>query len=371
MKKDLLSYISNYHREESFCFKHNKMEISRFNAIVCITFSALLAAITLTLGIMFRFLRIVPTRLNDFYGYAFVISLAFFLVSILIVKWHIEFSTLLIYVFSIWAYVFAIILGYKILDGTQISVLFVCFQMIMPLLILDMTGRINLFVVIMLVINLVICQQNKPNVSFLYDALFGICCTVSSIFFGIIVRKYIFSSIEKSRLLGIRSNTDVLTGLPNRRSLFDQLAKSAAGKERKKVNAIIMIDIDWFKNYNDTYGHQAGDFCLQRLGQCFSDFAEKNEIAMYRYGGEEFTGIGYEITEAQLESYAHDLRAAVQDLAIPYPSSKEGVITISVGYVFKKSQVEQSYDLILQMADDALYQAKTKGRNCVCASKPM
>ena len=164
------------------------------------------------------------------------------------------------------------------------------------------------------------------------------------------------------------SITDGLTGLVNRRRFDEVLATESARAQRtKQPLAILMIDIDWFKKYNDHYGHQAGDVCLSRVASVLKSSARRPSDLVARYGGEEFTVITADTDVDKAVKFADALCRAVAALEIPHAQSLYGKITISVGFAAGVPDYENSGEALLRRADTALYQAKDAGRNRVAA----
>jgi len=164
------------------------------------------------------------------------------------------------------------------------------------------------------------------------------------------------------------STTDGLTGLANRRRFDEVLAAESARAQRSgQPLAILMIDIDWFKKYNDHYGHQAGDVCLKRVASVLKSSARRPSDLVARYGGEEFTVIivGTDVDEAG--GLADALCRSVAALEIPHAQSLHGKVTISIGFAADVPDQENGGEALLKRADAALYQAKDAGRNQVAA----
>ncbi|KQT46819.1 hypothetical protein ASG52_14065 [Methylobacterium sp. Leaf456] len=159
------------------------------------------------------------------------------------------------------------------------------------------------------------------------------------------------------------SHTDALTGLPNRRHLADTLDDWLS---RPDAMALMMIDIDHFKLYNDALGHPAGDDCLRRIAGTFADFARRHDAFCARFGGEEFTVLVRDGgSELALARCARQLGKAVEALALVHPARADGigVATISIGVARRpEGAVLPAADLIAE-ADRALYAAKRRGRN--------
>ncbi len=164
-----------------------------------------------------------------------------------------------------------------------------------------------------------------------------------------------------------QSVRDPLTGLYNRRFLEEVLDRELAQLERKNLPlALIMIDVDHFKNFNDTFGHEAGDAVLRDLGGVLQRNVRGGDIAC-RYGGEEFTVI---LPEANLDiarQRAEILRDATRELRLVHDGKSLGAVTLSLG-VAACPEHGRKRDHLLQAADAALYEAKNGGRNRVVVS---
>lgn len=166
------------------------------------------------------------------------------------------------------------------------------------------------------------------------------------------------------------SMTDGLTGLANRRCL-DQHSETLwqQALHNGSAFAILMLDIDWFKHYNDHYGHQQGDLALREVAQRVASMARRSNDLAARYGGEEFVLLlDNTETEAALE-LAERLRAEIENQNIAHDCSPLKHITVSIGVaVFKPEQPASSLDELYLLADAALYKAKATGRNQVAIS---
>lgn len=158
---------------------------------------------------------------------------------------------------------------------------------------------------------------------------------------------------------------DGLTGLQNRRTLNTELVKHfEAAVMLQEPLAALMIDIDFFKAYNDRYGHQAGDECLVAVAKVLNEALERPKDSLTRYGGEEFLALlpGTDLAGAML--LAERMRKAVLEMQIIHDSSSVArFITISVGYASYIPKKDELRTKIINMADEALYKAKNSGRN--------
>ncbi|UTC78057.1 diguanylate cyclase [Treponema sp. OMZ 799] len=170
--------------------------------------------------------------------------------------------------------------------------------------------------------------------------------------------------ISANEQLTVLSTVDELTGVGNRRQL-DTVGKDfwRKGLDNKQQISLIMIDIDLFKQYNDLYGHPAGDNVLRSVAQTL----QKNLRAKYdflgRYGGEEFLILLYNSSAAETMKIAEKLRIEVKNLKIEHSAAKDKVLTISLGAYASIPANELSYETMLSFADAALYKAKESGRD--------
>jgi len=160
---------------------------------------------------------------------------------------------------------------------------------------------------------------------------------------------------------------DALTGMKNRRVFDEHLAHLwQQAVQDRRVIAVLVLDVDHFKAYNDRYGHLAGDLALRRVAQTIQRFVRRPMDLMARYGGEEFAAILYDVEADQAKEVAERIRRAVAELAIEHRDSRTAVaVTISVGVAVVNATADRSARGALQLADQALYEAKVRGRNRV------
>lgn len=170
----------------------------------------------------------------------------------------------------------------------------------------------------------------------------------------------------ESHLAVSRAEHDALTGLSNRRVFDEQLERFWQLATDSRVSlAIVLMDVDHFKAYNDVYGHQAGDLALQRVAQTLRALVPGPEDVLARYGGEEFALIMYDVDGAEMEDTAARMRRAISDLGIVHRESQVRRVTISAGVAVVRPSAERGSKGALQLADEALYEAKVRGRNRV------
>lgn len=175
------------------------------------------------------------------------------------------------------------------------------------------------------------------------------------------------TSFLESQLIAQIAEQDSLTGTKNRRVFDEHLAGlwSRAIEERRCLS-ILLIDVDHFKAYNDCYGHQAGDRALRRVSQAVQTFIRSPLDILARYGGEEFAAVLYDVDGRKAKDIADQMRCAVEDLRIEHRGSRSCAgVTISVGVAAIEPTRERDPSGALQLADQALYDAKTHGRNRV------
>lgn len=159
---------------------------------------------------------------------------------------------------------------------------------------------------------------------------------------------------------------DGLTQVSNRRHFDDHLKQVWQRLSEKQLPlSLILCDIDYFKFYNDTYGHPAGDDCLKRVASIMSGYAYRPSDVIARYGGEEFGIILPEMSLEKAGRMAETIRDSIEDLEIPHCKSALGVVTMSFGVSSLIPHESISLETLILTADRALYEAKANGRNQV------
>jgi diguanylate cyclase (GGDEF)-like protein len=166
--------------------------------------------------------------------------------------------------------------------------------------------------------------------------------------------------------LTVMASIDPLSGLANRRGFQSRLDFEWMKAQQYDCElSLLMIDVDHFKLYNDTYGHPEGDVCLTRIGETLAGIAADTMGFAGRYGGEEFCLLLPNIDAAHALAIGETVRTAILGLAVPHCTSGHGIVTVSVGVAgTRPSEVQTPGDLI-EAADAALYAAKRRGRNAV------
>lgn len=165
--------------------------------------------------------------------------------------------------------------------------------------------------------------------------------------------------------LEVTSNLDPLTSVANRRKFDEHLDREWKRAVRAGIPiSMILLDIDFFKEYNSRYGHPGGDQCLKRMAQGVRDVARRPADLFARYGGEEFAIILPETPSAGAAHIAEMVRKLVEGLGIEHESSPHKVVTTSIGVASIRPGRDASSEMLIKAADRALYRAKEEGRNC-------
>jgi diguanylate cyclase (GGDEF)-like protein len=171
--------------------------------------------------------------------------------------------------------------------------------------------------------------------------------------------------------LVLLARTDDLTGLHNRRTFGEILETEwRHAKRSHKAFSLLFIDIDRFKEYNDTYGHQAGDAALAAVAHCIGDTIRRPADSAARYGGEEFVVLLPDTPVSAAAVIAERIRSAISELAIEHVGSEFGRVTASIGAVSWTPDQDNDVRTVIRAADQALYSAKAAGRNKVEALYP-
>lgn len=171
---------------------------------------------------------------------------------------------------------------------------------------------------------------------------------------------------EANRKLTALSVTDELTGIGNRRCFDETLPEEwRRAKRNGQYLALAMLDVDWFKKYNDYYGHQVGDECLRKVASAIQSHVNRAGDLFARYGGEEFALVVTAANSSDALEFVQSIREIVEAMQIPHEMSPFGVVTVSIGIAGVVPQGDEEVTPLLSQADIALYRAKESGRNQV------
>ncbi len=208
----------------------------------------------------------------------------------------------------------------------------------------------------------------QPPESVLYHVtVLTVTATVGAFVYRGVERQLRTSFLERG-LMGEMVARDGLTGLKNRGAFDDYFPRmwQQALRDRRAL-ALLLIDVDHFKAYNDRYGHQAGDQALRRVAQVVQGFARRPLDIAARYGGEEFVLALFDLSSDSVREMAEQLRISIHALNITHEdSATASYVTASVGVAIVAPRLGRSPEGTVQVADEALYSAKRSGRNCVC-----
>ena len=179
------------------------------------------------------------------------------------------------------------------------------------------------------------------------------------------IQELIHQLEDEKEIAEHNSITDSLTGLSNRRFFDEDMRREFYRLKRSGAPlSLIMLDVDHFKKYNDTYGHIMGDECLKQIGSLLNHIVGRVPDAAARYGGEEFVVILPETENEGAMLIAEKIRKAVENLKIPHTASDTApFVTVSLGVVTAYMTNFTAAEQIVNMADEAMYAAKQTGRN--------
>lgn len=208
-------------------------------------------------------------------------------------------------------------------------------------------------------------KELKENNQYLfYISSFGLVCVMFIIFIN---RKFYLKNKKYINKIEELTITDGMTGLYNRRYFDEVFEKSLKIQQRTGQTLIFIIfDIDFFKQYNDTYGHQAGDVAIKAIAQSTKESLRRAGDMAFRLGGEEFGILCVGMSKSEVLPFAQSIRKNIENRKIEHKSSYvSSYLTISMGVIVVESGMIKSTSEIYKHADDALYLAKESGRNQV------
>jgi diguanylate cyclase (GGDEF)-like protein len=193
---------------------------------------------------------------------------------------------------------------------------------------------------------------------------------------GFIILSFVLAAQFRRRMraeseLQLLARTDGLTGLHNRRTLGEILDQEwRRARRTRSLFSLLFVDIDRFKAFNDAYGHQAGDDALAAVARCIGDNIRRPADTAARYGGEEFVVVLPDTPAEGAACIAEKIRAAISDLSIEHAGSEFGRVTASIGLASWQPERDDDVSALIRAADEALYDAKARGRNRVMLASP-
>lgn len=351
----IISLISTSQRRYKKLALKNKLAISEYNEkmISILPLIGLLTILIPLLSVPFS-----SSKTNVIPAYVTILMIYAILLIAFKLKAMKKYSLIGIYIVFSVIFLFAIYLSVIHTPDMRATILLGVFC-IMPLNFIDHPVRITIFAFFWLVVHTILAFWLKPQYA-LDDTINCLCFCIIGCFLGNNMVRIRLESYEMSRLHIFEKETDILTGLHNRRKLFETIALLET-TDLEKPSGILMIDIDHFKNLNDKFGHAAGDKCLTSFGEVLLNYTKNFHLHFFRYGGEEFLALAYGYKKEELYSVAESLRIVVQNANLNGRN-----ITVSIGVSFCNEEEPIRYDKIIDNADMAVYEAKKTGRNKVC-----
>lgn len=375
LKKNITSFLSPITRE---LFVNNKKQINKTNKTL-LSFTAIISIILFSCMLVIIFAipmdRHNPFKTNFTYVYLYVGML---LISALILIYCLTIAdkqpALIIpsfyFIFAA-IYIYAIINRFFAVPHGEVFT-FEIVMVLMPIVLLDRTWRLCLVEALFLAVFIFFdftFGKTMFDLAWRDDLVNMIICLTIGCFGGHTIRYSRIQALENERIVAVQRDTDELTMLPNRRKLFHELRKSFDGRSAP-ITCLFIADIDYFKKYNDTFGHPAGDEVLHKIGSYFKKFSEETGFELYRYGGEEFIGLYRASVDIDYADTIHQLCKEVRDLKIERALPNMPYITVSVGFAIAEKATPVGYDDFISKADNALYEAKRLGRNCTVEYAP-
>ncbi len=340
-----------------------KEEIQNSNAKILQT---MLFAVMLILGVNFALSFSLNMSLNQSVGMVSWVYLLTALLSLALFVWvkicNRKYIIGAIYIVYSIAFVYAFIIsGLMVPNDKTVSFILIIFMV--STLYLDYGWRIHLFMTISTIVYVVAISYYKTPYAFKSEMENSYTVLFLLFIIGTIVRNARVDGFVTQHTLHKYAYLDQLTAVSNRRRLFEDFAEFEEGKDKTRVTAITLLDVDKFKLYNDTYGHSMGDDCLREIGKCLNKLEEYKNIRCYRYGGEEFAIIFIDMEEDEIKLKVSEFMNMVLELKHEHKSSEHKIVTVSVGTAFMPKEEKPRFALGLSVADKALYRAKETGRN--------
>lgn len=334
----------------------NKKEIDEFNEEM-LTVLSLMGAFLMILPLLSVPFSDSKSKAIPLYIIAALLSLLLFLIYRLpVMKKYIIQG---LYFFFSCVFLFAIFLSVIHSPHMRATILIGIFSMV-SLSFIDRPARMNMFIGFWFVVHTLLAFALKPQFA-LDDTINTLSFAILGCIIGNMMMQVRLENYEVQRQLRIQKDTDVLTGIYNRRKLFETFG-ALETTNVQRPSGIMMIDIDHFKSFNDTFGHVIGDKYLNQIGGMLLQFTQNFHIEFYRYGGEEFVGIAYGYDVRELISIAESLRIAAQNLEV---EGRSTTISIGVGVVYCDGKEVDNFESVIDRADQANYKAKRSGRNKV------
>ena len=337
----------------------HKREIRHYNAnhLPTTLLIAFLVNLVPTMISIFR-----PTMRDAFFAYLGATVASLLLLVLFLQKKMRPYALLGFYTLTLTFYLLVLYLG-VLAYQTQPAGTALTYFAIIPLLFIDRPYRSNLVLIGYYALFVVLSYQFKGTYLGSVDLLNAFISLTLGILFGRVFLVSHLHNFEKDRQLIAEKETDILTGLPNRRKLFETLKEIE--QSPTCPCGILLIDVDNFKSYNDRHGHGVGDQCLQAFGAFLLSYEARYDLRFFRYGGEEFMAIVGDECKANLKDIAEQIRLDTMKMKMDIET-----ITISIGAVACSNGCFKDHEALIIRADKALYLAKSQGRHCVALWDP-
>jgi diguanylate cyclase (GGDEF)-like protein/PAS domain S-box-containing protein len=180
------------------------------------------------------------------------------------------------------------------------------------------------------------------------------------------IQKNVTDRIQLEQQLSTLSNTDPVTGVGNRQHFEERFSNLLSIAKRIRCElSVLLIDVDYFKQFNERYRQAAGDKCLHKVGDCIAESFRRTSDCVARYGGEEFAVVSFSSNLEGLHQHTRLLCERVRKLGIPHLDSPHGVVTISIGGIQRMTEQETTKEGLIELANLKLLAAKRCGCNCV------
>lgn len=357
--KHLILKWAFYYKDKQF-FGDNKERINEINLSALNHLNDLAVVM---FGAFYIYIRLTKNFID--FSFIYLIYFIIFFILLLIYRQIIKpsyiVSNLLIYFTITILYSLGIYIG-CIVTPPLVSVMFPVFLICLPLIFILPPVIMSFYNIVLIAIFLFFSHSLKPNLIASIDQINIIACFLISVVTSYIVNCARIKEIAASIQLELVCNIDEITKLHNRRS-FNKYIIDIFHHPSSDQLTLMMIDVDNFKDYNDSYGHICGDNCLISIGNAFRKIEEKYGCYIARYGGEEFVLVDSTHSLSECVHIAKELIRNITDIDIEHINSNYKKITISVGISNKANSNARNYIDLINLADDALYQAKSNGKN--------
>ncbi len=336
-----------------------------FPSLLITNILALLSLILIYILSFFLDIYKTTNRIDLIFIIIFTLSLIF---EATFLRKHRKYSTLCYYFFIYLAYLYILIVSSVYFSDTMSPWLNIMMALV-PTLLFTYPYFHYLTNTTMALVYIVLCWMLKSQDIALRETIITSLTMSCSNFITLILVYQRVSALRIRHKFERDSNTDDLTGLPNRRAINLRIDETNE-KTGEYISGMIMLDIDNFKAYNDTYGHIKGDQALIKIGDALDKISKKYGIFIGRYGGEEFLVLVNFINLQNIETIAQDILNTVKELNIQFednPNKNNKILTVSAG-IAKAESGDDALD-VLNNADIALYESKSKGKDIVSEKK--